>query len=225
MKDERERTREDERQTRQLLAEAELLGRELQAAARAEKRAQAERERLGAGLSTADQTAQRARHAVAQAEAQENAARTALEESQRRHEAAHLRETLQVGDACPVCQASVREIPAAQTAGDDLKGLQAQLERDHQTTQQKRTAAQDAHAALTALRARLDDTESELEERGRARQEIQDRFVSRFPGQCVPVRSARCRTDAAKRAGRDAHRPGDAGRIRRAGQSAAVRPT
>ena len=182
LKDELERTREDERQTRQLLAEAELLGRELQAAARAEKRAQAERERLGAGLSTADQTAQRARHALAQAEAQDNTARTALEASQRRHEAVHLRETLRVGDACPVCQTTVREIPAAQTAGDDLKELQAQLERAHRTTEQKRTTAQDAQAALTALRARLNDAESEREERGRARQEVQDRFVSRFPG-------------------------------------------
>ena len=81
-----------------------------------------------------------------------------------------------------MCQATVREIPAAQAAGDDLKELQAQLERAHRTTEQKRTAAQDAQAALTALRARLDDAESELEERGRARQEVQDRFVSRFPG-------------------------------------------
>ena len=182
LKEKLERAKEDKRQQRQLLDGAEQLGRELQDAAKAEKRGQSERETARAALGRADQAMQRARHGLARAEEQEKAARTALEDNQRQHEAAHLREALQVGEACPVCQAPVSAIPAAQEAGEDLKELQAQLERTEQTTEQKRTAAPEANAAVAGRQARLTAAEQELKERQRLKQEVQDRFVSRFPG-------------------------------------------
>ena len=100
------------------------------------------------------------------------------------------RETLQV--ATPARVPGKRQgNSCGSDSRDDLKELQAQLERAHQTTQQKRTAAQDAHAALTALRARLDDTESELEERGvpgkRSRTDLCPAFPAMRP---CPQRSA-----------------------------------
>ena len=182
LKEKLERAKEDERQKRHLMAEAELLGRELQEATKAEKRAQSERGAAGVALSRAEYTAQHVRHDLAQAEEQGQAARTALEDNQRRHEAAHLRATLHVGDACPVCQTIVNAIPAAQEAEDDLKTLQAQMERVQQDTEQKRKEAQETHAGVAALRVRLDAAAQELGERVRVRQEVQDRFVSRFPG-------------------------------------------
>ncbi len=177
-----ERIKEDERQHGQLRAEAERLNRELQDAAKAEKWIQSERETARTALSRAEHALQRARHDFAQAEEQEQIARTVLGDTRRQHEAAHLRETLHVGEACPVCQTTVSEIPAIQEAGDDLKELQAQVEWAKQTTEKKRTEAQKAHTEVAALQVRLDTVKSELEERGRVRQEVHARFVARFPG-------------------------------------------
>ena len=182
-----ERAKEDEQEKRQLMAEAERLDRERQEAANAEKRVQAECETARTTLAQAEHTARHIQHDLAQAEEQEQAARAALEDNQRQHEAAHLREALHVGDACPVCQATVSEIPAAQEAGDDLKMLQAQMEGAKQTTAQKRTEAQEANATVAARQARLHAAEQELKERGRVRREVQDRFVSRFPGSASPA--------------------------------------
>ncbi len=181
-----ERAKEEERQRRQLIAEAERLGRELQEVAETEERAKAELETARAELTRAERAAQRARQVLAQAEEQEQAARTTLEDNQRQHEAAHLRDTLHVGDTCPVCQTTVSDIPTAQEAGDDLKMLQAQMERATQTAQQKRTEAQEANTTLATRQARLDAAEQRLKERERLRQEVRQNFVSRFPRYASP---------------------------------------
>ena len=182
-----ERAKEEERQRRQLIAEAERLGRELQEVAETEERAKAELETARAELTRAEHAAQRVRQVLAQAEEQEQAARTTLEDNQRQHEAAHLRDTLHVGDTCPVCQTTVSDIPTAvQEAGDDLKMLQAQMERATQTAQQKRTEAQEANTTLATRQARLDAAEQRLKERERLRQEVRKNFVSRFPRYASP---------------------------------------
>ena len=181
-----ERAKEEERQRRQLIAEAERLGRELQEVAETEERAKAELETARAELTRAERAARQARQVFAQAEEQEQAARTTLEDNQRRHEAAHLRDTLHVGDICPVCQTTVSQIPAVQEAGDDLKMLQAQMERATQTAQQKRTEAQEANTTLATRQARLDAAEQRLQERERLRQEVRKNFVSRFPRYASP---------------------------------------
>ena len=181
-----ERAKEEERQRRQLIAEAERLGRELQEAAETEERAKAELETARAELTGAERAARQARQVLAQAEEQEQAARTTLEDNQRQHEAAHLRDTLHVGDTCPVCQTTVSQTPAVQEAGDDLKMLQAQMERATQTAQQKRTEAQEANTTLATRQARLDAAEQRLKERERLRQEVRQNFVSRFPRYASP---------------------------------------
>ncbi len=185
----RERAREDERQKRQLMAEAESLGRELRGAAEAEERLQATCETTRRALARAEHTARHAGDDLAQAQGQEQAARTALEDAQRQHEAAHLRETLHIGDACPVCQAPVGTIPAAQDAGNSLQELQAQLEGTQQTTEQKRRAAQEAHATVVRQRAGLTAAEQELQECARVYQAGQDRFMARFPGHASPAKA------------------------------------
>ena len=191
LKDKLERAKEDERQKRQLMAEAERLGQEIQEATEAEEKAKAELEAARTELTGAEHAAQQARQAFAQAEEQEQAARTALEDNQRRYEAAHLRATLRVGDTCPVCQATVSELPAAQEAGDGLKEFQAQVERAARAAQQKRTEAQEANTTVATCRARLDAAEKGLKERERLRQEVQNSFVSRFPGYASPSEALR----------------------------------
>ena len=186
LKDKLEGAKEDERQKRQLMAEAERLGRELQEAAEAAERVGAELETARAELTKAEHAAQQAQQEFAQAEEQEHAARTVLEDNQRRHEAAHLRATLHVGDPCPVCRTTVSQIPVAQEAGDDLKMLQTQMEHVIQAAQQKRTEAQEANTTVATRRARLDAAKQGLKERERLRQEVRNSFVSRFPGYASP---------------------------------------
>ena len=186
LKDKLEGAKEDERQKRQLMAEAERLGRELQEAAEAKERVRAELEAARAELTRAEHVAQQAQQEFAQAEEQEHAARTALEDNQRRHEAAHLRATLHVGDPCPVCRTTVSQIPVAQEAGDDLKMPQTQMEHVIQAAQQKRTEAQEANTTVATRRARLDAAEQGLKERAHLRQEVQNSFASRFPGYASP---------------------------------------
>ncbi len=186
LKERIDQAKKDEQQKRQLMSEAERLEQERQEAEKVKKQVQSEYETTRTALSRAEQAMQRARHDCAQAEEQEQVARVALEDTQRRHEAAHLRETLYVGEACPVCRTTVSEVPAVQEAGDDLKELQAQVERARHATEQKRTEAQKANIEVTALQVRLDTAKSELEERGRVRQEVQARFVVRFPDYMFP---------------------------------------
>lgn len=181
LKDKLEGAKEDERQKRQLIVEAERLDRELKEAAEAEERAKAELEAARTALTQAEHTAQQVRQTLAQAEEQEQAARTALEDNQRKHEAAHLRATLHIGDTCPVCQATVNEIPVAQEAGDDLKMLRDKMDRAAQAARQKRTEAQEANDTVTKRRAGLDTAEQRLKEREGLRQEVRSSFVSRFP--------------------------------------------
>ncbi len=185
-KDKLEAAKEDERQKRQLRAEAERLGRELQEATQAEERVRAELEAARAALTKAEHVAQQAQQECAQAEAQEQTARTVLEDNQRQHEAAHLRATLHLGDPCPVCQTIVSELPVAQEAGEDVKELQAQVERTRQVTEQKRSEAQKANTEATTLQVKLDTAKSEHEECGRVRQKVQARFVVHFPDDVSP---------------------------------------
>ncbi len=187
LQDTLERAKGDERHKRHLTAEAESLDRELREAAEAENRAQAQGEAARAALAKAEHTAQRVRRDLAQAQGQEQAARVALEDTQRQHEAAHLRETLDIGDACPVCQSTVSELPAAQDAENDLRELEEQLAVAQQTTEQKRTQAEEATAAVATQQARRDAAEQELKERSRVHHEVQDRFVSRFPDSASPA--------------------------------------
>ena len=186
LKDKLEGAKEDERQKRQLMDEAERRGRELQEAVKAEERVGAELEDARTELTRAEHAAQQAQQEFAQAEEREQAARTTLEDNQRQHEAAHLRETLHVGEACPVCQTTVSEIPAAQEAGHDLRELQAQVEWAARAAQQKRTEAQKADTEVTVLQVKLDAAKSELGERERRKQEVQARFVASFPGYASP---------------------------------------
>ena len=186
LKDKREGAKEEEQHKRQLIAEAKSLSKEIQEATKAEERAKAEREAARTELTKAEHTARQAQQECAQAEEQEQTARTALEDNQRQHEAAHLRETLHVGEACPVCQTTVSEIPAVQEAGHDLKELQTQVERAARAAQQKRTEAQKSDTKVAALRVRLDTAKSELGERGRLKQEVQARFAASFPSYASP---------------------------------------
>ena len=184
-----ERARTEEQQKRRLTSEAELLGRELHDAAQAEKRAQTQVETACSNLQQADLTAQRAQAGLTQVKEQEQHARTALEDAQRRYEAAHLRETLHVGEPCPVCQVSVSAIPAPQEAYEgtrDLAIFRSQLKRTADAVERARQTAQDANAAVAAARGRLETAGPELQEREQIRQAVQDRFVSRFPGLSSP---------------------------------------
>ena len=176
------REKEDEQQKRQLMAEAELLGRELQAAAQAEKRIRTEYEEAGTALTQAEKKVKDTQQTLLQDEEQERVSRTTLENNQRQHDALHLRKTLHVGESCPVCQARVNELPTVEETDEDVEKLQAQMERIRQAADITRQAVQEAQAAVASLQARLDTAEPELKERKRTRQEVQDRFVARFPG-------------------------------------------
>ena len=186
LQDRLEGAKEDERQKRQLIAEAERLGRALQEAAEAEERARDELGTARTELTGAEHAAQQARQTLAQTEEQEQAARTALEDKQRQHEAAHLQATLHVGAPCPVCQTTVSRLPVTQEVGDDLKRLQTRMERTARVARQNRTQAQEADTTLATRRARRDAAEQGLKEREHLRQEVQNSFVSRFPDYVSP---------------------------------------
>ena len=186
LQDRLEGAKEDERQKRQLIAEAERSGREWQEAAEAEERARDELGTARTELTGAEHAAQQARQTLAQTEEQEQVARTALEDKHRQHEAAHLQATLQVGDPCPVCQTTVSRLPVTQEVGDDLKRLQTQMERAARVARQNRTEAQEADTTLATRRARLDAAEQGLKEREHLRQEVRNSFVSRFPDYVSP---------------------------------------
>ncbi len=186
LQDKLEGAKEDERQKRQLIAEAERSGREWQEAAEAEERARDELGTARTELTGAEHAAQQARQTLAQTEEQEQAARTALEDKHRQHEAAHLQATLHVGAPCPVCQTTVSRLPVTQEVGDDLKRLQTRMERAARVARQNRTEAQEADTTLAMRRARRDAAEQGLKEREHLRQEVQNSFVSRFPDYVSP---------------------------------------
>ncbi len=186
LQDKLEGAKEDERQKRQLIAEAERVGREWQEAAEAEERARDELGTARTELTGAEHAAQQARQTLAQTEEQEQAARTALEDKHRQHEAAHLQATLRVGAPCPVCQITVSRLPVTQEVGDDLKRLQTRMERAARVARQNRTEAQEADTTLAMRRARRDAAEHGLKEREHLRQEVQNSFASRFPDYVSP---------------------------------------
>lgn len=179
----REQTRNEEHERGRLELEADHLGKELQDAVREEKRVRQEVEQAQSALQLAEQEAQQRQAAVAQAEQQEHAAMSALEAERHRHEVAHLRTLLQVGDPCPVCCAPVRELPAATAEGpNDLSALQRAVDTVKVTLTRARQSLQDASAAVAAAGTRREAAVRELVEREQQRRAAQDRFVTRFPG-------------------------------------------
>jgi exonuclease SbcC len=179
----RDQAREEENEKARLELEAGHLGKDLQEAAREEKRAAQAVEKVQSDLAVAEQTVQWYQVTVARAEQQEQAALRAWEENRRQHEVEHLRTTLHVGDPCPVCQVAVREIPVFSLATQaDFAALQQAHATAKAAVTQTQQTLQKAVATAAAFRAQKDASERELTERTQKRQEAQQRFVSCFPG-------------------------------------------
>lgn len=178
-----DRQRAEEQEKVRLELEATHLGKDLQEAVREEKRAAQDAEKTRAAFQTAEQEVQKQQERCARAEQQEQAAASALEENRRRHEAAHLRAVLHVGDLCPVCRTPVRALPPpAPQAADDLATLQRAAEGARATLTQARQALQEAHAAAAAARTSKETAEREFAEKEQKRCAAQEQFVLRFPG-------------------------------------------
>lgn len=179
----RDQAREEEQEKRRQEVEAGHLGKELREAAQEETRVGQDIEQARTALVVAEQEVRRQREAVAQAEQQEQRASQAVEEDRRKHEVAHLRATLQVGEPCPVCLTLVRDVPTivAETQGDSAD-LQGALERAKTQLTHARQTLQKAEAAAAAAQAKKENLEQELTVRSLKRQEAQTNFVTRFPG-------------------------------------------
>lgn len=183
----RDRAREEEHTQSRLELEAHHLGKELQDAAREEKRVTEAASKLQAEVATAEQTVQHQRSVVTRAEQHEQTAFRALEESRQRHEAAHLRTTLMVGSPCPVCQTPVHEVPSAVPGRQtNLTALQQTYETAKTTAAQARQTYQKAEATAATLRAQQQTIGQDLADRAQQRQAVQQRFVERFPGFSSP---------------------------------------
>ena len=183
LQQERERLRAEEQEKAQVEAEAKALGKELQDAAREEKRLAKDCEEARAAVLTAGQELQKQQDALARAAQSENDALRRLEETRRRYEVEHLRASLHVGDACPVCEAQVQRIPdVSESAMGDLATLQHSVEMAKATVDSQRQALQKATAAAAAATTKKDTVSQELTLREQKRREAQERFVGRFPG-------------------------------------------
>lgn len=179
----RDRAREDEQEKRQQETEAGHLGKELQEAAREEKRVEQDAIQARAAVLAAEQTLQRRREVMLRAEQHEQAAALAFEENRKKNEITHLRATLHADEPCPVCLTPVREIPpASPEAQADQAALQHTLEQAKVALTQSRQTLQKAEAEAAAARAKRDSAEQELAAREQKRKEAQERFVTRFPG-------------------------------------------
>jgi exonuclease SbcC len=179
----RDQAREEEQEKRRREVEADHLGKELQEAMQEEKRVGQEAERARTAVVAAEQEVRQQRETVAQAERQEQCASQTLEEDRRKHEVAHLRATLHVGDPCPVCLAPVREAPTivAETPGD-YADLQNAVERAKTQLVHARQTLQKAEAAAATTQARKESIEQDLTARELKRRKAQENFVTRFPG-------------------------------------------
>jgi exonuclease SbcC len=179
----RDQAREEEQEKRRQEVEADHLGKELQEAVQEEKRVGQEAEQARTALVAAEQEVRRQREAVAQAEQQEQHASQALEEDRRKHEVAHLRAALHVGEPCPVCLAPVRDAPTlvAETQGDYVD-LQRAVERAKTQLAQARQTLQKAEATAATVQAKKESAEQDLPVRSLKRQKAQTNFVTRFPG-------------------------------------------
>ncbi len=183
LRQQHDHAREEEHTQGRLELEAQHLGKELQDAAREEKRVAEAITTLQAEVTTSEQTVRTQQSLLTQAEQHEQTAFRALEESRQRHEAAHLRATLTVGAPCPVCQVSVHEVPFASPAlQTDLAALQQAYDTAKATATQARQTYQKVEATVATLRAQHHTLTQDLADRARTRQEAQQRFVERFPG-------------------------------------------
>lgn len=179
----RDQAREEEQEKQRQEVEANHLGKELQEAVQEEKRIGQEAEQARTAVTAAELEVRRQRETVAQAEQQEQSASQALEENRRKHEVAHLRATLHVGDPCPVCLTPVRDAPTIVAAiQGDYADLQRTVERAKIQLARARQTLQKTEAAATTAQATKENLERELTARALKRQEAQTNFVARFPG-------------------------------------------
>ncbi len=179
----REQLREEEQAQARLEDEAKALGKELQEAVREEKRLTKECEDARAAVLMAEQELQKQQSALTRAEQQEQEALRMLEETRRQYEVEHLRASLHIGDACPVCETQVQRVPdISELAMGDLAALQRSVEITKVSAQSVRQVLQKAHATVAAVTSKKESAEQELTVREQKRHEIQERFVGRFPG-------------------------------------------
>lgn len=177
----RARTKEQEQKHRE--QDAARLGAEVQEAEREEKRVRDQLAAADASLQTAARTVQQCETAVRRAEQQEQAARSALEDRRRLAAITHLRQTLQLGSPCPVCQTPVHTLPLhspAETA--DLASLQQAVEQAHAELSRARDELQKAKEHAARAEARKQAAAQELAIWEQKRRETQECFVARFPG-------------------------------------------
>ncbi|MCS6925270.1 MAG: SMC family ATPase [Candidatus Binatia bacterium] len=163
--------------------DAARLGAELQEAVRQEKRVRDQVTEADASLQTAARMVQRCEAAVHLAEQQEQSARQALEEHRRLAAVTHLRQTLQLGAPCPVCQTPVHTLPSRspeETA--DLAPFQRAVERAHAELSRAREELHTAKERVATAEARKQAATQELAIWEQKRRETQERFVARFPG-------------------------------------------
>lgn len=179
----RDQTRSAAQEKQQQEIEANHLGKDLQEAAREEKRVTQEVEQAQAALLAAERELQRQQEVVLRAEQQEQDALLAVENDRRRNEIAHLRASLQTGEPCPVCLTPVEDLPVtSQSVQVDHSALQQKLEQARTGLSQARQAIRKTEATVAAARAKKDSITQELSIREHRRREAQDNFVTRFPG-------------------------------------------
>jgi exonuclease SbcC len=183
LQQQRDQAREEEQDKRRQEVEADHLGKELREAVREEERVGQDAQQARTDAIAAEQKVQEQREATAHAERQEQQALRALEEDRRKHEVAHLRATLRVGEPCPVCLASVHEPPSlvAETPAGSVDA-QSAVERAKAQLVQARQILQKAEATVATAQAKQESAEQDLAVRSLKRQEAQTNFITRFPG-------------------------------------------
>ena len=183
----RDQIRAAEQAQSRLALEAEHLEAALQEATRQAERLRRDMADALARLHVAEQTVRQRQDAVSLAEQQEQAAAQALEEQRRLHEVAHLRQTLQLGAPCPVCQTLVRELPSPPPEGTaDLSPLHRAVAEARASLSRARDELRQAHERVAAARERNQAVAQELAEREQKQRQALDRFVTRFPGFSSP---------------------------------------
>ncbi len=179
----REQAREDEYQRELRMAEAGRLAQELQDAARQEKQAGKEVNETRVALQTTEQKAQEVRNSLPWAEQEEQKAVETLEQHRRQHEVEHLRQSLHMGDPCPVCLTLVGELPpVSQESRADFSLFQQAAEAAREALTQAQKAWQDADMARAVVRTKKEAAERNLAEQEQKRGEAQERFIRQFPG-------------------------------------------
>jgi exonuclease SbcC len=183
LQQQRDQTRAEEQEKQRQEEEAGRLGKDLHDAVKEERAGEQKTERDRAALYAAEEEVQKQRQAVIDAEQQEQIAARAVEENRRNNEITHLRASLQSGEPCPVCLTPVPDVPAVSPMTQaDQRLLQQQLEQARTALTRARQALQQADTTAAAARARKEASDQEFTSRARKRQELQARFLERFPG-------------------------------------------